>query len=330
MRVSVIIPTHNYGRFLRAAIESVQAQTVSDLEIIVVDDASSDNTSEILASIADPRMRVFRLETSQGVSVARNTGIEHARGEYIAFLDADDLWVPEKLELQLALIEENPEVNFVFANAMRFGPCGELPYTVFDYCPELASLGKRTALGGRGWVIEDSAFALTKVRYLPTWIQTVLIRRSAVEDLRFAAGMRIAEDRHYVIRVYERVTAGYIQAPLTRIRRHGANSFENPADSMIPTVHALIDLEGRVRRENRPVLRTSIGSAWAGLGHHHFHNGNEAKCLSAYARALAYPGARLTALIHLTSIWLPRRLRNALANRKRGVGQAATVAGAND
>ena len=330
MRVSVIIPTHNYGRFLRAAIESVRAQTMGDLEIIVVDDGSTDETREVLAAIDEPRMRVFRFDTAQGVSVARNTGIENAHGEYIAFLDADDLWVPEKLALQLDLIEENREVGLVFSNAVRFGPNGDLPLTILDYCPELGAIRKRSALRGQGWIIEDETFALTRIPYLPTWIQTVLVRRSAVEDLRFPPGVRIAEDRHYMIRVYERAIGGYIQAPLTRIRRHGANSFEDPVDSMLPTIHALIDLQGHVRREHRPVLRASIGAAWAGLGHHHFHHGDETRCASAYVRALSYPGARRTAIAHLALLWLPRRLRHALASRRKAPGRAATVAGAND
>ena len=108
-RVSVIIPTYNRAETLAAAIDSALQQTVGDLEVVVVDDGSTDGTASVLASYDDPRIRPIVHATNRGANVARNTGIEHARGEYVAFLDSDDIWHREKLEKQLATLEERPE-----------------------------------------------------------------------------------------------------------------------------------------------------------------------------------------------------------------------------
>ena len=110
-KVSVVIPTYNRAAKVQDAIESVLAQTFSDLEVIVVDDGSSDDTGKVLSEAFGDRIRYYA-QANQGASVARNKGIAEARGEWIAFLDSDDLWEKDKLEWQFKALE-------------RFGPqCG--------------------------------------------------------------------------------------------------------------------------------------------------------------------------------------------------------------
>ena len=99
--VSVVIPTHDRGALLTRTLAGALTQTGVDVEVIVVDDGSCDDTSERLAAIPDARLRVFRHERAQGVAHARNRGIEEARGEWIGFLDDDDVWAPDKLRGQL-------------------------------------------------------------------------------------------------------------------------------------------------------------------------------------------------------------------------------------
>ena len=111
--VSAIVPTYNRSDLVVRAIESVMKQSYANLEIIVVDDASNDNTQEVIDRINDRRLRYIRHQTNLGGAVSRNTGIEAATGEYIAFLDSDDVWLPEKIEWQLASIQNHPHPDKV-------------------------------------------------------------------------------------------------------------------------------------------------------------------------------------------------------------------------
>ncbi|MBD2531228.1 glycosyltransferase family 2 protein [Nostoc flagelliforme FACHB-838] len=112
-KVSVLIPAYNAMNYLPETMENVLSQTFTDFEVIVVNDGSSDETERWISQIKDPRVRLINQE-NQGLSGARNTGIVHAKGEYITFLDSDDLWEPTKLEKQLRVLEGNPEVALVY------------------------------------------------------------------------------------------------------------------------------------------------------------------------------------------------------------------------
>lgn len=112
--VSVIIPTYNRVKWISSAIESVFQQTIKNLELIVVDDGSKDDTGKIVKYL-DSKVRYIRQE-HQGVSAARNTGIRASKGQYIGFLDSDDLWKPKKLELQLQLFQRKPYLLLVHSN----------------------------------------------------------------------------------------------------------------------------------------------------------------------------------------------------------------------
>lgn len=109
--VSVIIPTYNRSTLLARAIRSVQRQTYPHLEILVVDDASIDNTPEVVKNFDDPRIHYIRHNSNRGGSASRNTGIRAATGEYIAFLDDDDEWEPEKTEEQMKVIQDYDAVT---------------------------------------------------------------------------------------------------------------------------------------------------------------------------------------------------------------------------
>lgn len=115
-KVSVVIPTHNRADLLGRAVRSVLAQTFSDLEVLIADDASTHETGTMLRAIGDPRIRHLRHETNRGVSAARNTALTNATGEFIAFLDDDDEWLPEKLRIQLSRFEElDDSVGLVYS-----------------------------------------------------------------------------------------------------------------------------------------------------------------------------------------------------------------------
>jgi glycosyltransferase involved in cell wall biosynthesis len=105
--VSVIIPTYNSAQFICDAVDSVLAQTYKNVEIIVVDDGSTDRTANFLKNY--PNHLIYRYQANQGVSSARNLGVRMARGQRVAFLDSDDLWLPKKLETQVRFFSRNPE-----------------------------------------------------------------------------------------------------------------------------------------------------------------------------------------------------------------------------
>lgn len=105
--VSIVMPNYNGEKFLRETIESVLSQTYTNWELLFVDDCSTDNSLELIKSFRDERIRVYQNETNSGAAVSRNTALREAKGKWIAFLDSDDLWVPEKLEEQLKFMVDN-------------------------------------------------------------------------------------------------------------------------------------------------------------------------------------------------------------------------------
>jgi glycosyltransferase involved in cell wall biosynthesis len=118
--VSVILPTYNRANVLDRAIESVLDQTYSDFELLVVDDDSSDNTVELINSFCDPRITLIEHDENRGPAAARNTGLQEATADYIAFQDSDDQWEPEKLERQMAVFDDtSPSVGVVYCTLLK-------------------------------------------------------------------------------------------------------------------------------------------------------------------------------------------------------------------
>ena len=118
-KVSVIIPTYNRAEFLRSAIESALSQTFKDLEVVVADDKSTDHTREVVESFKDRRIKYILNEGKKGPSATRNTAILASEGEYIAFLDDDDEWLPDKLQRQVEVLDKSqPNICGVYSNRL--------------------------------------------------------------------------------------------------------------------------------------------------------------------------------------------------------------------
>ena len=166
-RVSVIMATYNMGNYVGAAIESVLAQTVPDLELHVVDDGSTDDTAErVKRYLTDPRVR-YHYQPNAGQTAAKNRGIAASTGEFIGFCDADDLWVPEKLAMQIPVFEAHPEAGVVYARTREIDEHGnELPEKVHSeptgkvtqelFFENFVPFG--TAMARRSLLIEHGAF----------------------------------------------------------------------------------------------------------------------------------------------------------------------------
>ncbi len=124
-KVSVIIPAYNMARYTVEAIKSVLNQTFKDYEIVVVDDGSTDNTKELLQPYIESHQITYIYKENGGACSARNVGIRVSRGEYIAFLDCDDLWLPKKLEISIDLLDSHPEIGFVYSRAIIIDKKGD-------------------------------------------------------------------------------------------------------------------------------------------------------------------------------------------------------------
>lgn len=116
---SVIVPAYNAARTVGAAVRSALDQQMGDLEVVVIDDGSTDATGQVIGRLGDPRVRLVT-QTNRGLSAARNAGLASARGRYVAFLDADDLWLPDYLELMVAALEDKPSAGFAYTDAYAF------------------------------------------------------------------------------------------------------------------------------------------------------------------------------------------------------------------
>ncbi len=182
-RVSIIVPAHNAEKTILATLESVQRQTFSDFELIVIDDGSVDRTVDLANTLQDSRLKIFSYQNG-GVSVARNRGIQHASGDFISFIDADDLWMPDKLQLQIEVLQKNPEAGVAYSWTTFVDEGGTVLYTqepVFhegNVYPQL--LVENFILNG----------------------SNVLIRRKFVEAVGdFYAPLKYAEDWEFYIRL---------------------------------------------------------------------------------------------------------------------------------
>ena len=114
--VSVIMPSYNTGKFIKETVESVLAQTYTNWELLIVDDCSTDNTDEVMKEyLSDSRVKYFKNEKNSGAAVSRNKALREASGKWIAFLDSDDLWLPNKLQKQISFMEEN-DYHFSYTN----------------------------------------------------------------------------------------------------------------------------------------------------------------------------------------------------------------------
>ena len=209
-RVSVVIPTYNYGQFVVAAVESVLAQTYTDHELIVIDDGSTDDTRSRLLPF-NGRIRYIHQE-NRGLSAARNRGISEALGEFIGLLDADDQWHPQFLEILMPFFDCNPELALL----------GSSSSWASDHTFEPVQCGQQFLTA----VPVDSF--LTSHPLTPS---AVLIRRDIFDRVGlFDTSLRSVEDRDMWIRISLEGRVGYVDERLTSMRTHAA-SMSSPGNT---------------------------------------------------------------------------------------------------
>lgn len=236
--VSVVIPAYNAARFINVAVDSVLAQTWQHREVLVVDDGSTDNTTVVLRDYGDT-IRVIS-KPNGGLSSARNRGIQEARGEYVAFLDADDHWLPEKLACQVGVMEGNPQVGFCSTAAQVVTPNGAHINTW--PCP----------------VIQDSLLETLFLQNgaIPGSGSGVIVRRNLFDKVgTFDEDLRSLEDIDQWMRLAAVTDYQCIEARLTVIIKH--------PDSMSRNFDVMFESARRVMKKNRGLLHpTQQGQLW--------------------------------------------------------------------
>jgi GT2 family glycosyltransferase len=181
--ISVVVPAYNGERTILETIKSIQQQTFSDFELIVINDGSTDRTLERLATVEDPRLKVFSYENG-GLPVARNRGIARAMGEFITFIDADDLWTPDKLELQLAALQQHPEAGVAYSWTLVMDEKGESFYP------------------GKSVSFEGNVYPQLLLSNFIASGSNVMLRREAITSVgEFDPTLRSCEDWDYWLRV---------------------------------------------------------------------------------------------------------------------------------
>ncbi len=206
-KISVIIPTYNRRHLLPFAIQSILDQTYTDFEIIVVDDASTDGTKEVLSRFKDKRIRYIRHGENRGISAARNTGIHASKGDFVAFLDDDDTHLPGKLMSQLNIIESSDlNVGLVYVGIQYVDEYGNpigisLPSKSIWY-----GLSHSDFIGG----------------------QTPLVRKKCFDEIGvFDEDLPYFEDRDMWLRLSDKYKFTFVKAPLARIRQHSGRITRN-------------------------------------------------------------------------------------------------------
>ena len=207
-KISVIVPTYNRADLLPQALASVLGQSYGDFELLVVDDGSTDNTADVVARIGDSRIVTIAQEHSGLPAVGRNTGMRRAAGTFIAFLNSDDLWLPDKLAQQVVLMEANPVLGLSYTNCYRFtdDPTRHEPTPL---------LRPQDMLSGD---VFDQFYGRPKIPNL-----TVMIRSAVVADVGYFdedPQLKANEDYEYWLRIAARYPFGHITAPLALYRAH--------------------------------------------------------------------------------------------------------------
>ena len=205
-KVTVIIPTYNAIQYLPDAVGSALGQTFTDIEVVIINDGSSDHTEQWICQQTDPRLTLISQE-NQGKSAARNAGIIYTQGDYLAFLDADDCWEPTKLEKQVNCLDQNPQVGLVYTWTALADETGQSTGRIISSHAE-----------GNVWkqLLQDNILACGS---------TPMVRRECFEVVgMFADNLPLAQDWDMWIRIAATYPFAVIKEPLARYRHHPTNT----------------------------------------------------------------------------------------------------------
>ncbi len=244
-KVSVIIPAYNAMAYLPETLESLLKQTYQDYEVVLVNDGSQDNLLTWSQTLTDSRIKVIS-QDNQGLAGARNTGIRCATGDYLAFLDADDLWAPTKLEKQVSLLDQNPEVGLVYTWVESINAQGKSTGRVFKH----QNRGKIWTVLATHNIIECGSNAIVRQTCFKTCGTFDPSLRSYVED--WDMWLRIAQDYEFDV----------VPEPLVFYRQHTGSASQN-WEAMETSFHQVIEKAfAQAPRESQSLKKQALGFAY--------------------------------------------------------------------
>jgi len=307
--VSIILPTFGRLQYLRSTVASVYRQTLQDWELIVADDGSDAETQAYLRTLeADSRVTLLWLTHTGSPAIVRNAALRAARGEYVAFLDSDDLWAPEKLSRQVALLRSRPMCGWCYTAISHIDGSGQtLTEPVFGpWLPCEGAVFERLVTG-------------------PVVIRTpsVLAARELVARAGgFDEAIRSGEDYDLWLRLALVSDVALLDdEPLVQVRRHEANYTGNWEIAFTGRDHTLEKLQGAVDTDRRMLLRTERTRNALILAARHASLGNSAQMLSALFRALPYSWSSPHWWLALVKTplrpYVPQRLVDTYSRRRR-------------
>jgi glycosyltransferase involved in cell wall biosynthesis len=283
--VSVIIPTYNSAKFILESLNSAIQQTYKDIEIIVVDDGSTDNTKQVLAPFMDKICYIYK--DNGGAASARNTGIKHATGKYIAFLDADDIWLPEKLELQMKLFSQNKDIDWIHTNLILIDESG-IEQGIRKLPPDFATKDIFYTLFMEYWTLTSS----------------IIIKRGCLDIVgEFDESLPVNQDYDLWLRMAHHYKIGYIDQPLTKYRIHQAQNTKK-IDLLCYCEKKVI--EKAIRNfpqlaNQSKLLNIRFGKLFFDWGHRHFDLNNLQMANEKFKIALNYQPLNIKYLIYYLS-----------------------------
>ncbi len=302
--VSVVIPTFNRGSFVRWAIQSALSQTHSAVEVIIVDDGSTDETEEVILAIKDPRVRYFRTG-NQGNYCARNIGLEKAEGEFIAFLDSDDQFLPEKIAKQLEQFQKNPTLGLCCTNA-HIKHLGN-PYRVFEDVVHSFSEDFDTKSGFIERAIESN-FIVTS---------TVMIRRECVRTLGvFNTAFQNAMDYEFFLRIILNYPAVYLKDKLVERLLHPASISRNRINTYKAEIYIFSESAKRLEQEkmfaadHKDLIQKAWRKSMYSLGleylvHYEFENAHRCFTESGYEKRYMFKKIAIAVSKYQLSLLVP-------------------------
>lgn len=308
--VTVVIPAYNVEQWIFATIESVLKQTYKPVEVVVVNDGSTDGTAEVIAGFGD-RVRCVT-QPNKGLSAARNTGIRVAEGQFIAFLDSDDLWMPEKLECQVDLLRRFPEIGWVYSDAF-----------VVDHTATIVlnRVGRTSSLPSG-----DILRALILRNFIPC--PTPLVRRSAlarVGGFDESPAIQIAEDWDMWLRLAGEFPAGCVSRPLAMIRLHG-KSMTGTMDLDAALASKMVVIEKAVRLRPAallPLRARAVAGVYLDMGEWMFRREKFRDARLMFASAIRVRSLTLHAIPFWLITFLPSKAVHSLALFRRRLNRGA-------